>query len=49
MTQSNPGSIDISAGYIQGVVVLSGKVDSSAAVENAILLASHIKGESEVD
>ncbi len=46
--ENNPGITDLGVGYNEGIVDLSGKADSTAAVEKAVLLAGNVKEVTEV-
>lgn len=45
---NNPGVNDLSVAFNEGVVNLSGKADSAATLEKAVLLAGNVKGVTEV-
>jgi nucleoid-associated protein YgaU len=45
---SNPGIMNLGVAYSEGIVDLSGKADSSEAVEKAVLLAGNVKGVTDV-
>lgn len=48
IASNNPGVTDLGVAYDDGVVDLSGKADSSEAVEKAVLLAGNVKGVTDV-
>lgn len=46
--ENNPGITELGVGYNEGIVDLSGKADTTTAVEKAVLLAGNVKGVTEV-
>lgn len=42
--EDNPGVQDLEVGFDDGVVTLSGKADSTEALEKAVLMAGNVKG-----